>query len=81
MKDSKSVGEVLNTEYITLLLDFVLLRDFNDLVLAGLDFRDDRRTLNILTIACQPESVGDKVCIFYIDCPICSKYCAGCEYY
>jgi hypothetical protein len=53
------VDEVLYTENIALLFDFVLLRDFNDLVLARLDFRDDRRSLNVLTTVRQ--SVGDEV--------------------
>ena len=42
------MNEVLNMEYLTVLMDFLILCDFSDLVFACLDFHDDRRSLNVL---------------------------------
>jgi hypothetical protein len=80
LEDSKRVDEVLNTEDVILLFDFLILRDFSDLVFACLDFRDDRGSLNILMVIHQ--LVGDEVCMAfqYIDCPICGKRVTGRKY-
>jgi hypothetical protein len=42
------VDEVLNMEYLAVLIDFLILHDFSYMVFACLDFCDDCRSLNVL---------------------------------